>query len=135
MRVERQVRAVNGEVMIEQRTQQFVLFPRPRMRRRPEQAVMHEQEIRPHLDSKPHRRETRVHRSGDTRDCARVFDLQAVRRAIVVADVARRLVYDAMVIGLQSNSNALSSHTKNNCLLMVTIGLPLPRFGKTEREI
>jgi hypothetical protein len=31
------------------------------------------------------------------------------------------LVYDAMVIGLQSDANALSSHTKNNCLLMVLL--------------
>jgi hypothetical protein len=29
------------------------------------------------------------------------------------------LVYDAVVIGLQSDANALSSHTKNNCLLTV----------------
>ena len=36
-----------------------------------------------------------------------------------VGDFARRLVYDPMVIGLKSNSNALCSHTKNNCLLMV----------------
>jgi hypothetical protein len=36
-----------------------------------------------------------------------------------IGDIARRLVYDAMVISLQSNANALSSHTKNNCLLMV----------------
>src|SRR5215510_586376 len=36
-----------------------------------------------------------------------------------VGDIAGGLVYDAMVKGLQSNTNALSSHTKNNCLLMV----------------
>jgi hypothetical protein len=29
------------------------------------------------------------------------------------------LVNDPMVKGLQSDTNALSSHTKNNCLLMV----------------
>jgi hypothetical protein len=29
------------------------------------------------------------------------------------------LVDDPMVKGLQSDTNALSSHTKNNCLLMV----------------
>ena len=36
-----------------------------------------------------------------------------------VRDVASGLVYDAMVISLESNTNTLSSHTKNNCLLMV----------------
>ena len=36
-----------------------------------------------------------------------------------VRNFARGLVYDAMVIGLETDSNVLSSHTKNNCLLMV----------------
>ena len=36
-----------------------------------------------------------------------------------VGNFARRLVYDAMVIGLKSNSNALGSLTKNNCLFTV----------------
>ena len=36
-----------------------------------------------------------------------------------VRNVAGGLVNDPMVIGLQSDTNALSSHTKNNCLLMV----------------
>ena len=36
-----------------------------------------------------------------------------------VRDFAGRLVYDPVVIGLEANSNALCSHTKNNCLLMV----------------
>src|SRR5579862_4641501 len=35
-----------------------------------------------------------------------------------VRDFARGLVYDPMVIGLKSNSYALCSHTKNDCLLM-----------------
>jgi hypothetical protein len=29
------------------------------------------------------------------------------------------LVYDALVISLKSNANALGSHTKNNCLFTV----------------
>jgi len=45
-----------------------------------------------------------------------------------VGNFARRLVYDPMVIGLKSNSNALGSHRKNNCLLMVSIVLPLQFF-------
>ena len=36
-----------------------------------------------------------------------------------IGDVAGRLVYDAMIKGLESNTNTLSSHRKNNCLLMV----------------
>jgi len=36
-----------------------------------------------------------------------------------VGDFTRRLVYDALVISLESNANALGSHTKNNCLFTV----------------
>ena len=36
-----------------------------------------------------------------------------------VGDFTRRLVYDALVISLKSNANALGSHTKNNCLFTV----------------
>lgn len=36
-----------------------------------------------------------------------------------VRDLAGRLVYDPEVISLEADSDALSSHTKNNCLLMV----------------
>ena len=41
-------------------------------------------------------------------------------------DVVGGLVYDAVVISLQSNSDALRCHTKNNCLLMVFLQIPLP---------
>ncbi len=36
-----------------------------------------------------------------------------------VGDFAGGLVYDAMVISLEANTNTLCGHTKNNCLLMV----------------
>ena len=49
-------------------------------------------------------------RSGDT--SPRAFD--------GIGNVAGGLVDDPMVKGLKSNSNALSSHRKNNCLLMVS---------------
>ena len=52
-------------------------------------------------------------RDGTGDACAGAFD--------GVRDVAGGLVDDAMVKGLQSNANTLSSHTKNNCLLMVSI--------------
>ena len=61
------------------------------------------------LHSKPLDTSRQGNRSGDTRTSA----LDGIR------DVAGGLVYDTMVIGLQSNANALSSHTKNNFLLMV----------------
>src|SRR5205823_6489182 len=47
-----------------------------------------------------------------------------------IGDVAGGLIYDPMVIGLETDANALSSHTKNNCLLMV---LKYPRFPTGKR--
>ena len=50
-----------------------------------------------------------------------------------VGDFARRLVYDALVISLEPNANALSIHTKNNCLLNLSENsAPLP--GKAEAQ-
>src|SRR5204863_8702874 len=48
-----------------------------------------------------------------------------------VGDVTGGLVDDAMVKGLESNAHALSSHTKNNCLLMVLLKSfrPISRKG------
>ncbi len=50
-----------------------------------------------------------------------------------VGDVAGGLVDDAMVKGLQSDANALSSHRKNNCLLMVSL-TSASRFRKAEAK-
>jgi hypothetical protein len=49
--------------------------------------------------------------------------------------VAGGLVDDPVVIRLQSDANALYSHTKNNCLLMVLLKLSAPGFRETERGI
>src|SRR5207247_7320729 len=65
--------------------------------------------VRRALDGKALDARRQGNRTGDTRP--RAFD--------GVGDVAGGLIYDAMVIGLEANANALSSHTKNNCLLMV----------------
>jgi hypothetical protein len=51
-----------------------------------------------------------------------------------VRDIAGRLVNDPVVKSLQSNADALSSHTKNNCLLMVLLYFVLPS-GETEGGI
>jgi len=52
-----------------------------------------------------------------------------------VGDFARRLVYDALVIGLEPNAYALSIHTKNNCLLNFFLKTPLPYRGKRTRNL
>jgi hypothetical protein len=45
------------------------------------------------------------------------------------------LVNDPMVKGLQSNANALSSHRKNNFIVMVLITFSIPVLGNGERNI
>src|SRR2546422_7534822 len=57
--------------------------------------------------------------NGKTLDTSRQRDRPGDARAGAfdgIGYVAGGLVDDAVVIGLQSNANALSSHTKNNCL-------------------
>src|SRR6266481_4234508 len=51
-----------------------------------------------------------------------------------VGDVAGGLVNDPMVKGLQSNANALSSHTKNNFIVMVLLKIS-PFSGTGRRNI
>ena len=86
MRIERQVRTVNRQIIFNQQPEQFVFFARPRMRRRPEQSVMHNHQIRPGGNGELHGGEAGVHRRRDARDSAGVPGLQAVDRAIVISD-------------------------------------------------
>ena len=69
-----------------QRAEQFVFLPRPRMRRRPEQAVMDEKQVRLSGNGKFHGRQTGIHGRGDARDGAAIRHLQAIRGAVVIAD-------------------------------------------------
>src|ERR1700704_1302622 len=60
--------------------------------------------------------------NGETLDAGREWDRSGdtgPRALDGVGDVAGGLVDDAMVKGLQSDTNALSSHRKNNFILMV----------------
>ena len=60
--------------------------------------------------------------NGETFDASRERDGPGDARAGALdgfRDIVGGLVNDPMVKGLQSNANALSGHTKNNCLLMV----------------
>ena len=86
MRVERQVRTVNRQIVFDQQPEQFVFFPRPRMRRRPEQSVMDDEQIRLGGDGEFDRGEAGIHGGGDAGDRAAIVHLQSVRRAVVIAD-------------------------------------------------
>ena len=89
MRVERQVRTVNRQIIFQQQPQQFVFFARPRMRRAPEQSVMHDHQVRLRRDGQLHRRQAGIHRRRDARDHAAIFDLQTIRCTVVVFDFIR----------------------------------------------
>jgi len=89
MRVEGKVRAIDRKVVFQQQLQQVVALTRPRVRRRPEQSVVHDQQIRPRRDGEPHRGEAGVHGGGNARDPAAVLHLQAVHRAGIIAEGGR----------------------------------------------
>ena len=81
MRVERQVRAVNSDVVIEQQPQQLVAIAGPRMRRPPEKPVMYDQQIRPGGDRFFDRGRRGIDCGSDVRHAAAILRLQAVHRA------------------------------------------------------
>ncbi len=89
MRIEREVRTVNREVVVQQLAEQLVVRARPGMRPAPEQTVMDDQEVGARVDGEADRRQTRVHRGGDARDGASVLDLQSVDGAFVIVELAR----------------------------------------------
>ena len=89
MRVERQVRTVNRQIVLQQQPQQFVTFPGPRMARTPKQPVMNQQQVGLGRDGEPDRGQARVHRRGQARDRAAVFHLQPVDRPFPITEFIR----------------------------------------------
>jgi len=100
MRIQRQVRTINRQIVFHEQPEQFVFFARPRMRWRPEQSVMHNHQIRPGGDGEFHGGETGIHRRRNARDRAGVPGLQTVHRAVVIPIFSVRRIrsqYPAMV--------------------------------------
>ena len=94
MRVQRQVRAVNGDVVVKQQPQQSVAVAGPRMRRSPKQPVVDDQQIRPGVDRLLDRGRRGVHRSGEARHAAAILHLQPVHRT---GPVLKRLRFEGAV--------------------------------------
>ena len=84
MSVERKVRTVDGEVVFEQKTEQFIPFAGPWMRRPPEQTVMDQEEICARSHCEPDGCQACVNGGGDTTDCPAILDLESVHRTIVI---------------------------------------------------
>jgi hypothetical protein len=85
VRVERQVGTVNRQIVFDKQPEQFASFARPRMRWRPEQAMMHDQQIRPGRDGEFYRGQACVHGGGQAADRAAILHLQTVGRAVIIA--------------------------------------------------
>jgi hypothetical protein len=84
MCVEREMRAVDGEIVFEQRLQKFVAFASPRMGWAPKEAVMDDQKVRVGANGKSDCGERGVDGCRNASDRAAIFDLQAIRSALVI---------------------------------------------------
>ena len=87
--IQRQVRAVNREVMLYEAADQLVAFARPRVRRAPKEPVMHHQQVRFSRHRQPDGRERRVHGRGDPRYGPIILNLKAVGSALVILHLRR----------------------------------------------
>ena len=86
--IERNVRAVEGDVVSDEAGDAPVGRPREGTEATPEEPVMHQQEVGPLLRRQLHGRFAQVDRSGQARHFACVLDLQAVQRLRSVRDVS-----------------------------------------------
>lgn len=85
--VERQVAGVDREVGVREGFYLLVIAPRKRNRRRPEHAVVRDEQIRPHVRRELHLPEPRVNGGGYRAHFPAVGALQAVFRAVVVFEL------------------------------------------------
>jgi len=88
MEIQRQVRAVNSEVVLHERLDEQAFLAGPWMLRVPKQAVMDDEQIGLRLSRHSHRGQGGVDRRGDAAHTPVVLHLQAVVRAVVVFNFA-----------------------------------------------
>ena len=86
MRVQWQVRTVNGKIIFEQPSNEFVALARPRVRRTPKKSVMHEEEVGFGRDRQAHGGKAGVHGGGNARNVSPVFDLKSVHRTVPIVE-------------------------------------------------
>src|SRR5881227_3343829 len=85
MDIEREMRAVERDVVFERKPQLSAQRASNRLQSRPEQPVMHNQQIDVSLLSLGEYARRNIDRSADARHAAGVFDLEAVQRIVPVA--------------------------------------------------
>ena len=86
--VEREMRTINGQIVLEQQRQQFIACASPGMTRVPEQSMMRNQQVGLRSDCQLHRRQVRVHGGGNASDGPLVFHLQTVCCAVPIVELA-----------------------------------------------
>ena len=84
MSVQRQMGAIHREIVVDQLTQHFMPLAGPRMRGRPKKPVMHDEQVSLGGDREFDRGQAGVHSRGDSRNAARILNLQTIGRAVVV---------------------------------------------------
>ena len=89
MKIERQVRTVNREIVFDQQPHQFITFPGPWMSGAPKKSVMNDEQICFRCDCQFYCGNTRVHCCGNFCDTAGIFHLQAIHRAVIIRNFAR----------------------------------------------
>ena len=84
MRVQREVRTVNGQIVANQKIEHLPAPARPRYGRIPKQPVMHDHKARAGGDGQFDRGQRSINAGGDFRHGAGILDLQAVDRAVPI---------------------------------------------------
>jgi len=75
MQIERKMCAVHGHIIFHQCADEIAFFAHPRLLRVPEEAVMHEQQVRLLCCSLTYSGETGIHSGGDAADFAVILHL------------------------------------------------------------
>src|ERR1043166_8781246 len=86
MSIEWQMGAVKRQIMLHKQANQFVAFARPRMRRPPEQAMVHNKQICFCFYRQPDSGKAGIDRCCNARDTSPILDLESVGCALVIVN-------------------------------------------------
>lgn len=81
MNIQRQMRAVDRQIVVQQEPEQLVTFSRPRMCLAPKQTMMNDEQIRFRLDRHPRRDKAGIDRGSHPAHSPSVLHLESVHRA------------------------------------------------------
>ena len=85
MRIQREMRGVDGEIVVEEQPQEVVAGAGPGMLRSPEQSVVHDQQVRTGGHREFHRGQAGIDGGGEAGDAPGVLHLETVDGTVPVA--------------------------------------------------